>query len=387
VEEDDYLVDNTGETALFKIITAHTTRLAADPDSGALVHTPEGSGIPVVGRRMNNRVALLARTDGGLISNLGTVPGEVVQAYPILLDTGPDGTVIRLPGGRFLTAIPGGEVSLNRQSPGGWEAFQLEPVQETSPVFAPLGHPDSIESRCEDPEINPAILTVLLAGLPSQQRQQLMPMVIRRTDYERVFPMLRAVLSSGAERSAWNTQSRLRDGIAAHGWTIGDHTYGDPTIVDGQYGSLQIGRYCSIAGQVRIVVANHAIDTLTTYPFSALSEFWPSASLDTRDHSGTGVVIGHSVWIGAGATILPGARIGDGAIIGAMAVVAGTVPPYSVVVGNPARVTRQRFDATAIERLLAIRWWDWPDHEVDRVVTLLLTNDVAGFLAHAEARH
>ena len=130
---------------MFKIITAHDTRIAADPNSGALVHTPEGSGIPVVGRRMNHRIALLARADGGLISNLGTVPGEVVRAYPILVDTGPAATVIRLPGRRLLTAIPGGEVSLNRQSPGGWETFQLEPVQETSPIFLPIGDSDGIK--------------------------------------------------------------------------------------------------------------------------------------------------------------------------------------------------------------------------------------------------
>ena len=50
--------------------------------------------------------------------------------------------------------------------------------------------------------------------------------------------------------------------------------------------------------------------------------------------------MGNDVWIGAGATILPGARIGDGVIVGAGAVVGGTVPPYTVVAGNPARVIR-----------------------------------------------
>ena len=380
------MVDDSGETAHFKVVTAHGTRVAVDPSSAALVHAPEGSGITVVFRRINAQVALLGRIDAGLIKNLGTVSGEVVRAYPIVMEAGPDGTVIRLPGRRLLTAIPGGEVSLNRQLPGGWETVQVEPTHETSPIFLSLDYPGGIESRCEDPETDPAILTVLLAGLPSRQRQQLMPVVIRRPDYGRVFPMLRAVLSAGMERSAWDTQSHLRDGVAKHGWTVGDHTYGDPTIVDGQYGSLQIGRYCSIAGGVRIIVANHATETVTTYPFSALSEFWPSASLERADHGGTGVIIGNSVWIGAGATILPGARIGDGAIVGAMAVVAGTVPPYSVVVGNPARMTRQRFDSSTIERLLATRWWDWPDHEVDRVVPLLLADNVADFLAHAEAR-
>ena len=50
------------------------------------------------------------------------------------------------------------------------------------------------------------------------------------------------------------------------------------------------------------------------------------------------VVIGENVWIGDKATILPGVSIGDGAVIGANAVVTKDVPPYSVVVGNPAKI-------------------------------------------------
>lgn len=34
------------------------------------------------------------------------------------------------------------------------------------------------------------------------------------------------------------------------------------------------------------------------------------------------------------------------------------VPPYSVVVGSPARVVKQRFSTPLIERLLASRWWE-----------------------------
>lgn len=50
------------------------------------------------------------------------------------------------------------------------------------------------------------------------------------------------------------------------------------------------------------------------------------------------VFIGENVWIGDKATILPGVSIGDGSVIGANAVVTKDVPPYSVVVGNPARI-------------------------------------------------
>lgn len=54
------------------------------------------------------------------------------------------------------------------------------------------------------------------------------------------------------------------------------------------------------------------------------------------------VVIGNDVWIGGRVIILPGVTIGDGCIIGAGAVVTKDVPSYSVAVGVPAKVVRNR---------------------------------------------
>ena len=51
----------------------------------------------------------------------------------------------------------------------------------------------------------------------------------------------------------------------------------------------------------------------------------------------TKVEIGAS--IGANATILPGVTIGRSAMVGAGAVVTHNVPPYAIVVGNPARIS------------------------------------------------
>jgi len=44
--------------------------------------------------------------------------------------------------------------------------------------------------------------------------------------------------------------------------------------------------------------------------------------------------------IGSGATLLCGITVGEGAIVGAGSVVTKDVPPYSVVVGNPAKVLK-----------------------------------------------
>lgn len=54
------------------------------------------------------------------------------------------------------------------------------------------------------------------------------------------------------------------------------------------------------------------------------------------------VIIGDDVWIGCRAIIMPGVTIGNGCVIGAGAVVTKDVPPYSVAVGVPAKVVKNR---------------------------------------------
>jgi virginiamycin A acetyltransferase len=58
----------------------------------------------------------------------------------------------------------------------------------------------------------------------------------------------------------------------------------------------------------------------------------------------------------ANITILPGVYIGNGAIVGANSVVASDVKPYSIVVGNPAKLVKKRFDEALIYMLLQLKW-------------------------------
>lgn len=61
--------------------------------------------------------------------------------------------------------------------------------------------------------------------------------------------------------------------------------------------------------------------------------------------------IGENCFIGGRSMILPGVEIGDNCIVGAGAVVTKSVPPRSVVAGNPARVVRSDIEVGAFGRL------------------------------------
>ncbi|MDF3626214.1 CatB-related O-acetyltransferase [Brytella acorum] len=169
-------------------------------------------------------------------------------------------------------------------------------------------------------------------------------------------------------------------------WTIGPHTYGSPNVIEAGEAGLSIGDYCSIGPNVTIILGNHRIDLVTTYPFKTLAHFWPTAAEGQDDHASKGdVTIGSDVWIGANATIMSGVTIGDGAVVAANALVTKAVPPYAVVGGNPARVIRYRFPEAIISRLLALAWWNWPEDVLAQRLPHLVSNDIEGFLAQYEA--
>jgi acetyltransferase-like isoleucine patch superfamily enzyme len=164
---------------------------------------------------------------------------------------------------------------------------------------------------------------------------------------------------------------------------VGDHSYGTPKIIDFNEGTtVRIGKYCSIAeGVVIMLGGNHRLEWITTYPFPALSERWGKArGIIGHPQSRGDVIIGNDVWLGAEAMILSGVSIGDGAAVAARSVVVKDVPPYSVVGGNPAKLLKMRFSDEEIEKLLKIRWWDWPDEKVSRNVAILCDSNIDALL-------
>ncbi len=97
-------------------------------------------------------------------------------------------------------------------------------------------------------------------------------------------------------------------------------------------------------------------------------------------------MIGNDVWIGQNAVILPGVHVGDGAIIGANSVVGSDVAPYTIVIGNPAKVLRKRFDDELIGLLLKFKWWDKSIEEINALIPILTSSDLEKVREEIEAR-
>eukprot|EP01037_Dinobryon_pediforme_P015236 gene15236-15382_t len=141
---------------------------------------------------------------------------------------------------------------------------------------------------------------------------------------------------------------------------MGDYSY---VVNDSEIIYTNIGKFCSIAAHTRINPGNHPMQRASQSHFTyRASAYFDDAADDAgffEWRQSFPVTIGHDVWIGHGAIILPGRTIGTGAVVAAGAVVTKDVPDYAIVVGNPARVLRGRFDAATAARLLALSWWDW----------------------------
>ncbi len=201
-------------------------------------------------------------------------------------------------------------------------------------------------------------------------------------------PEIRLRLERQPERPRFSesTEFYLDREIKTYGWTIGEHTYGHPTILEPRDANFTIGKYTSIGPHVFICLSNHDVRNVSSYPFVALQAYWPGVPEGVTDHISKGdVCIGNDVWIGAHVFICPGVTIGDGAVLGSYSVVTKDVAAYDIVGGNPARRLRSRFAEDVVQRLLRIAWWDWADETVNAAMPLMLSHDIGAFLDRAEA--
>jgi acetyltransferase-like isoleucine patch superfamily enzyme len=123
--------------------------------------------------------------------------------------------------------------------------------------------------------------------------------------------------------------------------TVGDFTLLNGAIVMAEE-LVEIGSHCLISWGVGIAdsdfhplePAQRLIDSQALAPF--FKNRPPRPKLKTAP-----VRIGDNVWIGMNAVILKGVTIGDNSVVAAGAVVTKSIPPNTIVAGNPAVTVKQ----------------------------------------------
>src|SRR6185312_15506263 len=129
--------------------------------------------------------------------------------------------------------------------------------------------------------------------------------------------------------------------------TVGDFTLLNGAIIMAEE-RIEIGSYCLISWNVGIAdsdfhplePAQRLIDARALAPF--FKDRPPRPPLRSAP-----VIIADNVWIGMNATILKGVTIGENSVVAAGSVVTKSVPPNTVVAGNPAVVVK-KFQALVV---------------------------------------
>ena len=142
---------------------------------------------------------------------------------------------------------------------------------------------------------------------------------------------------------------QLRDSNLGDYSIVSNSTYISATDI-GKFDSIGYGNYIGL-WEHNLYVTTHSF-----YLYETSGGFVKGYKNYEKDEIRTKIC--NDVWTGANVVILKGVCVGDGAIVGAGSVVTKDVPPYAIVVGNPARKLRYRFSKADIEYLLHVKWWN-----------------------------
>ena len=115
---------------------------------------------------------------------------------------------------------------------------------------------------------------------------------------------------------------------------IGKHVYIGPN-------ATILCNYTKVNIHDKVVIGPNLTIVENDHEFQIVGKYIIDSGLKNRKENE--ITICSDVWIGANVTILKGVTIGRGSVVGACSVVTKSVPPYSIVVGNPASVVKKRF--------------------------------------------
>lgn len=159
--------------------------------------------------------------------------------------------------------------------------------------------------------------------------------------------------------------ARIKEYAEIHNSTLGKYSYiSQSSIIN----KTIIGKFTSIANGCYIGLWEHDTDVSTHsfYLYEHSGNFVKGYKNYKKDDIETN--LGHDVWIGANSVVMKGVIIGNGAIVGASSVVTKDVPPYAIVVGNPAKIIKYRYKTKDIKWLLELKWWNFSKNKLKTLI-------------------
>ena len=117
--------------------------------------------------------------------------------------------------------------------------------------------------------------------------------------------------------------------------------FGTSNLIVSVSGKFIMKKKSGAAQGLTVVTANHP-----TNP--DIGKWHKEVYKDTSTDVGSHVIIEEDVWIASNVTLLPNVVVGRGAIVGAGSVCRKSVPPYSIVMGNPAKVVGFKYTVDEI---------------------------------------
>lgn len=177
------------------------------------------------------------------------------------------------------------------------------------------------------------------------------------------------------DKSVVSRKAKVYGNVQVTSSTIGDYSY---VGRNSRVVHADVGKFCSIAGEVKVGMGTHTLDKLSTSPIftekhNGTKHSWVESSAVNPFRR---VTVGNDVWMGVRAMIMGGVTIGDGAVIGAGAIVTKDVPPYAVVAGVPAKVIRYRFPEDMIQELEELSWWDFEERKLRTRINTFQDDDM-----------
>ena len=129
--------------------------------------------------------------------------------------------------------------------------------------------------------------------------------------------------------------------------TLKDRVYLDTERADTGYirigNNVYIGTGTTLFGHKGLEIGEHALlaQNITITPYSHKFED-PDNPIITQGGNCEKVILGRDCYLGMNVCVLYSADVGEGSVVGSGSVVVKPIPPFSVAVGNPAKVIRKR---------------------------------------------